>query len=60
MREVKNDGQPTPLNAPIFKRRTACDGEFNTYAGERDDTVLVVLINNKSLEEEKKYETYNT
>lgn len=38
MREVKNDGQPTPLNAPILKRRTACDGEFNTYAGERDDT----------------------
>ena len=35
---MKNDGQPTPLNAPILKRRTACDGEFNTYAGERDDT----------------------
>ena len=33
MREVKNDGQPTPLNAPMLKRRTACDGEFNTYAG---------------------------
>lgn len=43
MREVKNDGQPTPLNAPILKRRTACDGEFNTYAGERDDTALFVL-----------------
>jgi len=43
VREVKNDGQPTPLNAPILKRRTACDGEFNTYAGERDDTVLFVL-----------------
>ena len=40
---MKNDGQPTPLNAPILKRRTACDGEFNTYAGERDDTVLFVL-----------------
>lgn len=43
MREVKNDGQPTPLNALILKRRTACDGEFNTYAGERDDTALFVL-----------------
>lgn len=42
MREVKNDGQPTPLNAPILKRRTACDGEFNTYAGERDDTDIYV------------------
>lgn len=41
MREVKNDGQPTPLNAPILKRRTACDGEFNTYAGERDDTAIL-------------------
>lgn len=44
MREVKNDGQSAPLNAPIVKRRTACDGEFNTYAGERDDTALFVLI----------------
>ena len=43
MREVKNDGQPTPLNALTLKRRTACDGEFNTYAGERDDTALFVL-----------------
>lgn len=43
MREVKNDGQSAPLNAPILKRRTACDGEFNTYAGERDDTALFVL-----------------
>ena len=40
----ENDGQSAPLNAPIVKRRTACDGEFNTYAGERDDTALFVLI----------------
>lgn len=39
----ENDGQSAPLNAPIVKRRTACDGEFNTYAGERDDTALFVL-----------------
>ena len=39
----ENDVQPAPLNAPILKRRTACDGEFNTYAGERDDTALFVL-----------------
>ena len=39
----ENDGQSAPLNAPIVKRRTACDGEFNTYAGERDDTELFVL-----------------
>lgn len=57
MREVKNDGQPTPLNAPILKRRTACDGEFNTYAGERDDTVLVVLISNKYLIKERRKNT---
>lgn len=44
MREVKNDGQAATLNAPIVKRRTAYDGEFNTYAGERDDTALFVLI----------------
>lgn len=23
--------------------KSACDGEFNTYAGERDDTALFVL-----------------
>lgn len=50
MREVKNNGQPTPLNAPILKRRTACDGEFNTYAGERDDTALFVLYKNRRLD----------
>lgn len=43
----ENDVQPAPLNAPIVKRRTACDGEFNTYAGERDDTALFVLIKNR-------------
>lgn len=32
MREAKSDGQSAPLNAPMMKRRTACDGEFNTYA----------------------------
>lgn len=40
----ENDGQSAPLNAPIVKRRTACDGEFNTYAGERDDTALFVIV----------------
>lgn len=26
----ENDGQSAPLNAPIVKRRTACDGEFKS------------------------------
>lgn len=52
MREVKNDGQPTPLNAPILKRRTACDGEFNTYAGERDDTALFVLYKKQEVRQD--------
>nr|DAW34853.1 MAG TPA: hypothetical protein [Caudoviricetes sp.] len=29
------------MNTLIVKRRSACDGETNTYAGKRDDTVPV-------------------
>ena len=37
----KSDGQATPLNASVLKRRTRlCTYVFNTYAGERDDTAL--------------------
>jgi hypothetical protein len=39
----ENDGRHTPLNASVLKRRTAYDGEFNTYARERDDTALFHL-----------------
>ena len=40
---TERDGQSAPLNAPTLKRRTTCDGEFNTYAGNRDDTALYLL-----------------
>lgn len=46
----ENDGQSAPLNAPIMKRRTACDGEFNTYAGERDDTALLFFIKRQEVQ----------
>ena len=36
----KSDGQSAPLNAPIVESQAAYDGEQDTYAGERDDTVL--------------------
>ena len=37
----KSDGQATPLNASVLKRRTRLRTYvFNTYARERDDTAL--------------------